>query len=214
MRILFLGGNLSDQAQLALTHEVEEIGERLRTTDYRDAYQIIQHWKVDAMALQGLLLRHRPTIVHFSGHGASSGELLFEASNGTSAPLEVDVLGSVFAILRQYVRCVVLSACHSRVQAKAIAKSVDVVIGMGDAIPDVDAIAFAGSFYEALGYGEDVQTAFDLARNAIAIKRSPSCAENRFVASSRRSGSATRSVPELIVRPGVSAAGLRFVAKR
>ena len=40
---------------------------------------------------------------------------------------------------------------------------IDCAVGMSDEIKDSAAVAFAASFYEALGYGRSVQDAFDLA---------------------------------------------------
>ena len=56
----------------------------------------------------------------------------------------------------------VLNACYSESQAQAIAKHIDCVIGMSNAIGDEAAISFAAAFYQALGYGRSVQAAFDL----------------------------------------------------
>ncbi len=78
-----------------------------------------------------------------------------------------DALSRLFAILRDRVRCVVLNACYSEPQAQAIAAHIDCVIGMPDAIGDAASRNFAASFYQALGYGRDVQTAFDLGCNRI-----------------------------------------------
>ena len=55
-----------------------------------------------------------------------------------------------------------LNACYSELQAKAIAKHIDCVIGMSIAIGDSAAINFAIAFYQALGYGRDVRAAFEL----------------------------------------------------
>ena len=65
-------------------------------------------------------------------------------------------------MLKDNIRCVVLNACYSATQAKAIAQHIDCVIGMSKAVGDQAAISFAGSFYQALAYGRDLQTAFDL----------------------------------------------------
>jgi hypothetical protein len=65
-------------------------------------------------------------------------------------------------VLKDNIRCVVLNACYSKKQAQAIAKHIDCVIGMSKAIGDEAAINFAVAFYQALGYGKNVKTAFDL----------------------------------------------------
>ena len=56
----------------------------------------------------------------------------------------------------------VLNACYSEQQAKAIAEHIDYVIGMSNAISDSAAISFSAAFYQALGYGIDFRTAFEL----------------------------------------------------
>ena len=48
-----------------------------------------------------------------------------------------------------------------------IAEHIDCVVGMTTSVKDTSAIAFAGAFYQALGFGESVQTAFDLGCNQI-----------------------------------------------
>ena len=66
-----------------------------------------------------------------------------------------------------------LNACYSEAQAQAIAKHIDCVVGMTTAVGDDAAIDFATAFYRALGYGRDVQTAFDLGTNQIALGACP-----------------------------------------
>lgn len=60
-------------------------------------------------------------------------------------------------------RCVVLNSCYSEQQARAIAQEIDCVLGMSHVIGDQAAISFAAGLCEAIGYGEDVKVAFDLA---------------------------------------------------
>lgn len=212
VRILFLAANPSDLTRLALTREVEKIGERLQSTSHREIYDLAQHWEVEAAKVPGLILRHRPQIVHFSGHGTLAGELVFQNSSGTSAPSPVEVIASIFGILNKYVRCVVLNACFSQAQAEAIVRSVDVVVGMPAAIPDGDAIAFAAAFYEALGYGEDVKTAFELGCNAIRIHYSASRPGTRDVGLPDDGASQTsREGPVLLTCKGVNPSEVWFV---
>ena len=66
-----------------------------------------------------------------------------------------------------------LNACYSERQAQAIAEHIDCVVGMTSAVGDDAAIQFATGFYRALGYGRDVQTAFDLGTNLIALQGLP-----------------------------------------
>lgn len=162
IKILFLTANPSDGARLRLDAESRAIDQVLREAEYRDKFQIQQHWAVRVTDLQGLMLRHQPNIVHFSGHGSAESELILEDNLGNSQVVSSGALSQLFSVLKDNIRCVVLNACYSESQAQAIAQHIDCVVGMSDAIEDTSAISFATSFYQALGFGRDVQTAFDL----------------------------------------------------
>ena len=68
--ILFLAANPSTTTRLRLDSEVRAIDQALRQANYRDQFDLRQHWAVRVADLQELLLRHQPHIVHFSGHGS------------------------------------------------------------------------------------------------------------------------------------------------
>lgn len=191
--ILLLAANPSSETRRALDREVREIDQRLRGSEQRDAFRIEHAWAVHTSDLQACLLRHKPAIVHFSGQGSAAGELLFEDSAGRAAAVSATALAGLFKVLRREIRCVVLNACFSEPQARAIAEHVDCVVGMSGAMRDDAAIAFAGAFYQALGFGEDVQTAFELGCSQVEL-----------------SGIAGGDVPRLLVRQGVDARALRF----
>jgi hypothetical protein len=170
VNILFLAANPSTTTRLRLDEEVRAIDQALRQANYRDQFDLRQHWAVRVADLQELLLRHQPHIVHFSGHGSPAGQLLLEDDRSREFAVPPDALSRLFAILRDRVRCVVLNACYSEPQAQAIAAHIDCVIGMPDAIGDAASLNFAASFYQALAYGRDVQTAFDLGCNRIDLQ--------------------------------------------
>ena len=58
----------------------------------------------------------------------------------------------------------------SEEQAQAIAQHIDCVVGMSTVIGDQAAISFAAAFYQALGYGRDIKTAFELGRIQINLE--------------------------------------------
>jgi hypothetical protein len=105
-------------------------------------------------------------------------------------------LERLFATLRDNVRCVVLNACFSEDQARAIARSVGCAIGMSRAIADEAAITFAGGFYQALGFGRDVDTAFMLGCEQLGLESPES-----------------DDIPSLFTAPDVDAGSLFFVAR-
>jgi CHAT domain-containing protein len=162
IKILFLAANPQDSDRLRLDEEIRGIKQALLQAEYRDKFAIEQEWAVRVTDLQGHLLRHQPDIVHFSGHGSEASEIILEDKTGESQTVPTRALEQLFAVLKDNIRCVVLNACYSKKQAQAIAKHIDCVIGMSKAIGDEAAINFAVAFYQALGYGKNVKTAFDL----------------------------------------------------
>lgn len=162
IKILFLASNPKDTCQLRLGEEMRAIDQALREAEFRGNFDIEQQWAVRAIDLQGYLLRHKPDIVHFSGHGSESNEIILEDTDGNSKPVPNQALSKLFSVLKDNIRCVILNACYSERQAHAIAQSIDCVIGMSKAIGDSAAISFSIAFYQGLGYGRDVKTAFDL----------------------------------------------------
>ncbi len=119
------------------------------------------------------LLDVKPQIVHFSGHGATTGALYFENQVGQMQPVAPDALAALFEQFANEVDLVVLNACYSEDQAKAIAEHVDYVIGMSEAIGDKAAIAFAVGFYQALGAGRSIEEAYKLGSVQIRLQGIP-----------------------------------------
>lgn len=193
IKILFLGAAPTDQVRLALDQEVREIESKLRESEHGRGIKLIQEWALRATDLQAVLLRHRPQIVHFSGHGVGSGELLMEDEHGSACPVPVDALQALFAILGKGIGCVVLNACYSQSQADAIRAHVPCVIGMQKAIADRAAIAFSSSFYLALGHGQSVAESFELGRLQIKL-----------------AGNSGNDAPVLSCQPGIDASTVAF----
>ncbi|MCP4539780.1 MAG: PQQ-binding-like beta-propeller repeat protein [Chloroflexi bacterium] len=162
IKILFLAANPTDTTQLRLDAEIRAIDQALRQAEFRDHFDIKQHWAVHVGDIQELFLRHQPHIVHFSGHGSPSSEIILEDNAGDSYIVPAKALNDLFSVLKDNIRCVVLNACFSEQQAAAIAQHIDCVVGMSRAIGDDSAISFATAFYRALGYGRNVETAFKL----------------------------------------------------
>lgn len=219
IRILFLGANPSDTTRLALGREVREITRRLRSSGQAERFEFVQEWAVRVSDLHEALLRHRPQIVHFSGHGqgarsrgisnpigtremlpadeldelSMAGGILLEDDAGRAVPIPIPAFANLFGIVG-CVRCVVLNACHSAAQAEAIHQHVDAVVGMSRAIQDTAAVNFAWAFYQGLAFGESLRKAFELGRNQIDL-----------------AGLADGKVPTLLIRQTVTDARV-FVA--
>lgn len=188
--ILFLAANPISTHQLRLDEEIREIEAGLQRSRYRDRFILQQRWALRPMDLRRALLECKPQIVHFAGHGigrttaAQSAEakrkisfadgteafdegVVLEDTAGQPKLVRTEALSALFELLADSVECVVLNACYSEQQAKAIAQHIPHVIGMNQAIGDRAAIEFAIGFYDALGAGESVEFAYRLGCNAI-----------------------------------------------
>lgn len=170
IRILFLTADPRDASKLRLDEECRAIDEALALSEFRDRFEIAQHWAVEVRQLQKYFLRHRPHLVHFSGHGDAAGGILLEDGNGNSQSVPTEALGLLFSILKDDIRCVMLNACYSERQARAIAQHIDAVIGISGLIERPAAISFAAAFYQALGYGRNIKEAFDLGHLQIKLE--------------------------------------------
>jgi CHAT domain-containing protein len=188
IKILFLAANPKNTDALRLGEEMRNIRLRLRLSNQGEQFLVAEEWAVRTSDLQGFLLQHNPDIVHFTGHGSRSGQIILEDEVGHSKTVDPDALKRLFTTLRGNIRCAVLNACYSEIQAKAIAESIDCVVGMSESIDDKSAISFAASFYQALGYGKDIRTAFDLGCGQIALENQKG-----------------ENTPKLMTRPGIDA---------
>jgi GNAT superfamily N-acetyltransferase len=170
--VLVLAANPRDTPALRLDQEVREIQAGLLRSGSR-TFHIRQDWAVRPRDVRRALLEHRPRIVHFSGHGTGDEGLVLEDDNGTSQLVSTSAIAGLFALFTEHVKCVVLNACFSESQAKAIAQHVECVIGMNRAIADHAAIEFAIGFYDAIAAGESYSTAFRFGCNAIELAGLP-----------------------------------------
>ncbi len=192
--VLFLAANPSSSGQLALDEEARAIESKLRASEHRDAIRFRTRWAVRPDDLLHALNEDRPTVVHFSGHGAGVGGIVLHDEGGGDRLVSGNALSRLFAVMKDDIQVVVLNACYSAEQAREIVAVIDIVIGMGDSVGDDAARTFAAAFYRALGFGRSVQNAFDQGIAAIALE-----------------GLDDADVPELLVRPGVDPSKLVLV---
>src|SRR5258707_15150639 len=68
--ILFLAANPHDTGRLAIDREARSIHLELKRSGYRDRFDFVTRWATEPLDLLRELRELKPTIVHFSGHGA------------------------------------------------------------------------------------------------------------------------------------------------
>jgi hypothetical protein len=148
IKILFLASDPSDATRLRLGQELREIRERLQLSKKRDNFVLESRESVRPGDITQAIFDVEPQIIHFSGHGLQTGELCFEDILGKVQVVKPEALATLFKLVADRVSCVILNACHSEIQANAIAKHIPFVIGMSQSIGDKAAIAFAVDAYE------------------------------------------------------------------
>jgi CHAT domain len=166
--VLFVAASPEDEVPLRLDHEVREIQDRIRMSEYRDAVRL--HWRPAARVshLFQFLNEVRPHIVHFSGHG-DQDSLVFEDMDGCSKPLSTSDLGRLLHISSDRIRLAVFNSCESASQAEHACEHIDAAIGMDRPVEDDAAKIFAGQFYNAIGFGRSLLEAFEQARHQVKL---------------------------------------------
>lgn len=173
VKVLFLAANPSNTDKLRLDEEIREIQARIRAADFRDHFELLSRWAVRADDLLQAFNEVRPDIVHFSGHGTESSDLVIEDDQGKAVSVSQAALTSLFKNLKDNIRLVVLNACHSEGQATAISQEIDCTIGMNQGIGDEAAIVFSSWLYGALAFGRSVGEAFEQGRTALMLRGMP-----------------------------------------
>ena len=193
VKILFFAADplsappVGTDARLLLDVEVREIRHKVRTARYRNDLDFDTHWATRTDDLLLALNETSPQVVHFSGHGGSSGLVLVGSDASSGHCVDAEQLARLFEVFRGGIRLVVLNACFSTPQAEAIAAVVGCAIGTRTEISDAAAITFSGSFYRAIAFGHSVQAAYDQARAALALEHFED-----------------RECPQLVTRRGVN----------
>ena len=171
-RILVLSANPKDTDLVNIQAEIRAIRAGLRRGKFPEKFELIQHGAVQVEDLLPLLMDHTPHIVHFSGHGTDENEILLVDRDGFSKAVSQEALTELFRILKDDIQLVFLNACYSKPQADGIARHIDCVVGMSQAIVDSNdtATIFAAAFYQALSYGRNVENAFQQGQTQLKLQ--------------------------------------------
>ena len=179
LRVLYVAANPLDTSRLRLDEEIHQIEDRLRGAPLSRSIEVSSAWAVRVDDLARTVRARSPGVVHFSGHGSSEG-IILEGAGGRSQPVPGDALADLFRLEGRSVRCVVLNACYTEGQARAIAERVPFVVGTSSSIRDQDAVAFSGRFYESIANEDTLEKAFEAGGNEIALQGGRSDVHHRF----------------------------------
>lgn len=191
-QVLFLGANPSKTALLQLEKEFAKISHQLQ--DSSEDFNFVSTWAVTPSDLLDSILKYKPNLIHFSGHGTGTGDqldqiyrdvdlmlseekesaggIILEDGQGGMKIVHSDALNYLFSVFTNKIdiQVVILNACYSEKQALAISKHVPYVVGMNRAITDEAAILFSSGFYMGLSRDSDVEHAFQIAKGRIMLE--------------------------------------------
>ena len=129
-KILFVASNPSGTTPLKLDEEIRSIEQKLEASVDRDEVQLKSLWAVRPDDLLEAIMKQRPQVVHFSGHGNAAGQIVLKGQDQGPVGVSEEALRMLFSTLKDNIRIVVLNACYSEKQATAIAEVIDCVVGM------------------------------------------------------------------------------------
>src|ERR1700730_1289523 len=99
IKILFVSANPAGTTQLKLDEEVREIEAKIRAAQHRDSLQLITKWAARPDDLLQALNEHKPHVVHFSGHGSPTEEIILLDKTGKPKLVSKEALVSLFQTL-------------------------------------------------------------------------------------------------------------------
>ena len=168
--VLFFAANPKDQMQLSLDEEVRSIKEMIMKSKHRDAVNFESCWAVRPGDILQYINQYQPTIVHFSGHGSESDELVLMDNQKNTKLVSLSSIIQAMSVANEDLRLVFFNTCFSNDQALNVVKYLDAAIGMQTSISDDAATIFSASFYSAIGFGLSVEKSFNQAKASLMLE--------------------------------------------
>lgn len=192
--VLFLTSNPINAQPLRLDEEARSISEMIRKAEHRDSVSFETRWAVQPLDVLQAINELNPTIVHFSGHGAPSDEIIFQDASGNAKPVSQEAIVQTMVASSSDIRLVFFNTCYSYNQARAVTKHVEAAIGMSASVSDEAARVFSAQFYSAIGFGHSIKKAFEQAKALVMME-----------------GLDEADTPKLFVQEGLDASELAVV---
>jgi CHAT domain-containing protein len=166
LRILFLAANPTTTSRLDLEEELRSLDLELKGAKFRESIELVPRHAVRPDDLIRYVREEKPNVIHFSGHGSTTGILLRSDAGGVHT---VEGPQLTRFLRGRGVELVVLNACYSKSQADSIRRAVKAVVGTTDAVEDEAARRFTTAFYRSIGNGLSVREAFRDGTDAVAL---------------------------------------------
>ena len=168
--VLFFATNPKNTEQLRLDEEVRSIQEMIRKSEHRDVISFESRWAVRPLDILQAINELNPDVIHFSGHGADTSELILENTDGSAKFVTKEAITQTIMSASDKIHLIFFNACFSYEQAQSVIEHVDAAIGMADSISDTGACIFAAQFYSSLGFGLSLKKAFEQAKGVLMLE--------------------------------------------
>lgn len=110
---------------------------------------------------------HTPSVVHFSGHGNSSGIAMSDSLSTKSKLISFELLAKAIGATDTPPEVIILCSCDGSGAEKSLLQTAKATIVMSKSISDLAATAFACGFYSAVAGGQSLKSAFAQGTNGI-----------------------------------------------
>ena len=166
-KILILASN--PQGDLRIDREIRDLKKAIERNQNSEQFEVEIELAVRPDELQELFYDNKPYLVHFCGHGTGEKGLIFENEIGNQQSVSNKALSGLFKIFKGEIKCVLLNACYTEVQADVIVEHVEYVIGTSREILDRAAYWFTVGFYKALAREQSIKKCYEWGCNAVQL---------------------------------------------
>lgn len=191
--LLVMGADTDDTKPLRLEERFVSLCGALNETG---AYEIRRKFRIRKEDIVQQIGAIHPDILHFVGHGDSSGSLFLHTDGCEVDPLRPERMKGVLEFCSPWLKVLFLGACYSLQHAQTAAESIDAVIGMSAEIAVDAELDFAKTLYLSLASGASLGDSFNCAKSQLKLV-SPAYAD----------------IPVLCLRRGVLAENIRLMPK-
>lgn len=160
---------------MRLDDELNSIKETLTDRKCCTSFNFIRKDDLKLRELPDLILKYRPQVIHFSGHGDYKGVYLLD-ENGEKLLVPFQSLNRLFENRELFamfnVDLLFLNSCYSD-EANAIKHLARNIIGVSGNISDNSAIELSTNFYKALCQEFNIKKAYEYALSCMELFNVP-----------------------------------------
>jgi len=182
IRVLFLAATPTESARLQVDLEHKRIDKALWRSKHREVFDLSNCGAIGVKDFRRWILRTRPHIVHFAGHGKGTkttlgslswngnAGIILEEEDRSNKYVSGKALGEFFKLFKEQIECVFLNACFTEEIGEQLKPHISYVIGVNGKVSDNTAIEFAEAFYEGLGESLGVEASFGYAKASLSLE--------------------------------------------